>query len=299
MPEFFKVGESYENRLGTYEVTERKTPLLVIRYHETGRLQEVEEELQERIVRNLMRERELALRPAEERRPATKAARPRRKRAKFEGFAHADFEGKIAGTSWRAKTGLGGVIAEALTDTSGEPFDSWAPNRQTAVYITNPDECGAQFLADSAQFFILTSEVGLSYGLSIQRPAEAAEGATAWDRLLSTLTDDEEVSARLSDLLTDGTVELSWYGQTWGMSERETVRGAEDGLISDRGAVVESDTFEDIIERLNEAPQDENLILTIDSSMSQDDAVKAGASIADTVVALFEALIFLYRACTA
>lgn len=299
MADFFTVGESYENRLGTYEVVERKTPMLVIRYHATGRMQEVEEELQERIVRNLMRERELALRPAEERRPPAKATRQRRKRAKFDGFVSADFEGKIAGTSWRAKTGLGGVLAEALTDATGEPFDSWAPNRQTAVYITHPEECGPQFASDSAQFFVLTSDVGLSFGLSIQRPAEAAEGATAWDRLLSTLTDDEEVAARLSDLLTDGVVELSWYGQTWGVSERETVRGAEDGLISDRGAVVESDTFEDIIERLNEAPQDENLILTIDSSMSQDDAIKAGAAIADTVAALFESLMFLYRACTA
>ena len=299
MGDFFKAGETYENRIGEYQVVEVKTPLIQIRYTATGRLQEVEEELQERIVRNVRRERDLANRPEEERKPASKAARARRKRAKFDGFTPDDFLGKIAGTSWRAKTGLGGVLAEHLIEATGEPFDSWAPNRQTAVYIANPDDCGPQSLTDSAQFFAHASEAGLSFGLSIQRPAEAAEGATAWDRLLTTLSDDEDLASRVSELISDGTVELSWYGETWGASERETVRGADDGLISDRGAVTESDTIEELLERLNEAPMDENLILTIDNSMSQDDAIKAGASIGETIGSLFEQLAFLYRACTA
>ena len=298
MGEYFKVGEAYANRIGEYEVVEVRTPALVIRYKATGRLQEVEELLQERIVRNLLREVELANQPPEERKVVAKPQRQRRKRAKFEGFAAADFQGNVSGTSWRSKTGLGGVLAQALIDRSAELFDSWAPNRQTACYITSPEEASQEYLGDSAQFFVLAGGAGLTYGLSIHRPADAAEGSTAWDRLLTALSEDDPTAGQLNDLLLSGHVELSWYGETWGATERETVRsGEEEGLMLDRGSVTETDSIEAVIERLNEAPSDQGLILTVESSLAADDAVAAGPGIADTIAELFEQLLGIYRAC--
>lgn len=297
MGDFFKAGETHANRLGEYEVIEVKTPTLVIRYTETGRLQEVEEELQERIVRNLRREHELANQPPEERRTTVKAPRQRRRRAKFDGFAAADFHGNVSGTTWRAKTGLGGLLAQTLGDRTGEMFDSWAPNKQTVCYITSPEEAEQQILGDSAQFYVKTSSTGVAYGLSIHRPAEAAEGSTAWDRLLTALSEDEPTAALLTDLLTSEQAELSWSGETWSEAEKETVRGDDEGLQLDRGSTTENDTMEALVERLNEAPQDQGLILTLESAMALEDTLAAGPGVADTVCDMFEQLIGLYRAC--
>lgn len=299
MGEFFTAGEHYENRLGEYEVLEVKTPMLLIRYAATGRLQEVEQELQERIVRNLRREQAIASKAVEERNKPVEAKGPaRRKRARFPGFADTDFAGKIQGTSWRSKTGLGGVVAEQLTDVTGDTFDSWAPNRQTAVYIASPDLCGAEHLHDSAQYFIMTTPTDVTYGLMVQRPADSVEGATAWDRLIGALSDDEVSAAKLEDLLTNGNAELTWCVENWGPNERETVRGDVGGLTIDRGAVSESGSLEGLVERLNEAPQDQNLVLTIEAGLSAGDAITAGGGIAETVSEFMVQLIGLYRACS-
>ncbi|NUQ00914.1 MAG: hypothetical protein HUU35_13785 [Armatimonadetes bacterium] len=295
MGDFFKAGESYRNRLGEYEVVEVRTPTLLIRYVETGRLQEVEEELQERIVRNLMRELEAASQPAEERKSSARGQRPKRKRAKFEGFGSNDFEG--TSFTWHNKTALGGVLAQALQDRVGETFESWAPNKSPICYVTSAEEAAQEYEGDSAQFFVQAASTGLSFGLNIHRPADAAEGSTAWDRLITTLGEDEPISAQLNDLLVSGTVELSWYGETWAPSERETVRGEDDGLLLDRGSVTETDSIEAVIERLNEAPQDQGLRLRIESGMSREDAIKAGATVAENICDLLEQLIGLYRAC--
>jgi hypothetical protein len=298
MGTFFVAGERYRNRIGEYEVIEIKTPVLTIRYVETGRLQEVEEELQERIVRNLLREVELANRPAEAKRAAERPSRARGRKAKFDGFTAEDFLDKIAGTNWRAKTGLGGLIAECLADHTGDEFTSWAPNRQTAVYVTLPELAGAEHLSDSAQFFVATSGAGVSYGLLVKRPADVGEGVSAWDRLLSSLSDDETLAAVLNDLLTSGSAELSWYGDAWGPAEKETVRGDDAGLTFDRGNATEMDSIEGLIERLQEAPQDQSVTLTVESGLSIDDAIAAGAGTSDTILDLMRLLVGLFRACT-
>ena len=77
------------------EVIEVKTPMLQIRYVENGRLQEVEEELQERIVRNLLREIEIANKPPEAKRVAERPKTARRKRAKYDGFMPEDMRPQV------------------------------------------------------------------------------------------------------------------------------------------------------------------------------------------------------------
>jgi hypothetical protein len=298
MGDYFKAGERYANRLGEYEVIEVKTPTLTIRYCETNRLQEVEEELQERIVRNLKRETDLANRPPEVKRAAERPRTARRKRAKFEGFAPEDFLEKAGGTGWRAKTGLGGFIADELAVRTGDDFDSWAPSRQQAVYITSPDLCGVEHVADSAEFFVSASLAGLNFGLHVRRPADTGEGMSAWDRLLGALSDDESLAATLNDALVNGLAELTWFGETWGSAERETVRGDDEGLTFDRGNAGGMDSIESLIERLQDAPQDQAMTLTIESALSTADALAAGAGVADTILELMGNLIGFYHACT-
>lgn len=296
MAGFFVVGERYQNRLGEYEVLEVRSPVLVIRYSETGRIQEVDEELQERIVRNLRREIERASRPPEARKPRARVQVSRRKKATFDGFSVTDFQGRVKGTTWRSKTSFGGVLAQLLTAVAGEPFDSWVPNRLSSCFVARPEECSQEHLADTAQFFARASTEGLTYGLQVQRPAEAGEG-TCWDQLLNALTDDEDCASALFDLLSTGEAELVWYAEATGVEGAETVRAEEDGLVTDRGAVTEEDNIEDLIERLKDAPTDQSLTLSIETTLSVEDAVAAGPDIGDRVVSLFERLLVLYRAC--
>lgn len=294
---FFKAGERYQNRFGEYDVLEVRTPLLLIRYVENGRVQEVEEDLQERIVRNLRREVELANRPPEERKKPKRASRARRKKAKFEGFAAADFQGKIAGTSWRAKTGLGGVMSDGLSALAGDNFDSWVPNRQTAVYVAKPEECSAKFFAETAQFFAQTSRDGLTFGLAVHRPADG-DGTTAWDRLMAALAEDDSSAEELRAVLVDQDAELNWYAEASGETGAETIRAQDGELFADKGAVTETDTMDDLIERLKDAPEDQSLTLRIERSLTPPEAIAAGPEIGESVVGFMQRLLGLYRACS-
>lgn len=298
MADFFVVGEQYENRLGAYEVVEVRTPDLVIRYTQTGRLQTVEQGLQERIVRNLLRERELALREESEEPTRSQRHTTRRKRANFDGFGEADFLGQIKGTSWRSKTSLGGVLADGMTDRApGDVFDSWAPNRQTGVYLCLLADCGSEHLDDRPQFFVLTDTDGLTYGLWVQRPTEAEEGGNVWDQLVAALREDSDLADRLMTLLQSGDVQLAWYGDTQGEDEREVVRADDSGLVIERANVTENESLDGLLERLSEAPRNQTLVLTLESGMSEEQAIRAGAHVAGTFVDLFTQLLPLYKAC--
>ncbi|MBI2301604.1 MAG: hypothetical protein HYU66_22100, partial [Armatimonadetes bacterium] len=130
----------------------------------------------------------------------------------------------------------------------------------------------------------------------VKRPAESDE-TTAWDHLVSALGEDENLAEALDDLLRSDEVSLSWFGETKGAAGAETIRAQEDGLAMDRGAVTESDSIEGLLARLEDAPDDQNLTLSIENSLTVGEAIAAAGDINDTVVDLFEKLIGLYRAC--
>lgn len=297
MGDFFKVGETYENRLGEYEVVEVKTPELVIRYLAKGRTATVEEALQERIVRNLRREREAAAAPPELTR-AARARAPRRRKVRFQGFQAGDFNPEIEGTTnWRTKAGLAGWLAESLTDHLGLDVASWAPGRQRTGYLTQPDLATKEREADSAYYFMTCALDGLTYGLRVRRPADNPEGASSLDRLLGALSDDEQLTSTLEALLLAGTLELTWYSEVAGPEARERVRGDGNSLIVQHGTVTDADTPEALLERLQRAPADQGLWLTIETGLDAQDALDAGQPLAQTILETMIALGPFFAAC--
>lgn len=297
MGDFFKVGETYENRLGEYEVVEVKTPELVIRYLAKGRVATVEEALQERIVRNLRREREAAEAPAEQTR-AARVRTPKRRKIRFDGFQAGDFNPESgASTNWRTKAGLAGWLAESLTDNLGLEVASWAPPRQPTGYLTQPDLATKEREADSAYYFMTCGPDGLTYGLRVRRPADNPEGASALDRLLGALSDDEQLTSSLEALLLGGTLELTWYSEVAGPEARERVRGDGSSLIVQHGTVTDADTSEALLERLQRAPADQGIWLTVETGLDAQDALDVGQPLAETILETMTALGPFFAAC--
>jgi len=160
----FTVGQVNRNRDGEYTVVEIDGPKMVI-WYAGGRLLDTTVATQARIWQNMQYELPIA-EEAPRGRIAPKG-QPPRERAGFSGLQESDFQHGTAGTSWRARTSLGGLLAQRLSSEAGRRFQSYAIYRRAEVHIAQPerrhDESGLK-LRDAKFVFQLDPE-GARFGL--------------------------------------------------------------------------------------------------------------------------------------
>jgi hypothetical protein len=125
----FKVGETYRNSNGTYMVLAIHPPKMQIRYS-TGSETTVDIALQERIWERIQAEHTIA---EQEQQKAIK-----RHSITFQGLQESDFKENVAGTSWRSREGLGGLVTRQLSDLNGREFASVAIYRRPQFFVYYP-----------------------------------------------------------------------------------------------------------------------------------------------------------------
>jgi hypothetical protein len=166
----FKIGETYRNELGEYEVVSINDPNMVIRYSDGGE-REAEIAFQHRIWERIQDEEEVK-REAELRKIKSKTKR-RSSTAKhgtaFHGLEEGDFQTSITGTSWRARSGLGGLLALRLSTLSGRDFESRAVARQPRVFVTIPDPDTPEATVRKAKFMCGMDETGSYHGIYVEK----------------------------------------------------------------------------------------------------------------------------------
>ena len=100
---------------GAYKVLAISPPKMVIEY-ESGEQATVNIAIQERIWQRIQDERIIAQHEFERK---TAINRPK---INFRGLTEGDFKENVAGTNWRSREGLGGLVAQQLTDLTGVEF---------------------------------------------------------------------------------------------------------------------------------------------------------------------------------
>ena len=293
MKNLFQVGEKYCNRDGEYEVISISAPNMVVRYAD-GKEIETTVALQARILRNIQREESIE-EPVQE--PGTRPGRPRRRKVDFQGLQETDFKKGVAGTCWRARTSLGGLLAQRMSDTTPYAFQSYAICRRAEVHIVRP-ECYHKGPQEAKFLFRLDTE-GALYGFWVEKSGKEMDDTWDWTRFFPKLEGDAALGRQVETAMLERNlywrVDLEYEGEPVG---RATVTAAQESLTwkwEDR-ATVENMSWADFANELRAIEAEKWCDLYLCTHMDKDQAIAAGAHIVDEVIPVYQTLLPLYEA---
>ena len=305
MKQTFQVGEKYRNRQGEYEVISIDGSQMVIRYLKGGTI-ETTVALQSRIMANLQAE-ELSEQPKQKSPSRQRSKGKRKKTAKksaFQGLQEHDFQKGVVGTSWRARTGLGGLLAQEMTKATGQSFQSYAIYRRSMVHIVRTNDYDKKTKWQKSKFMLELSPEGAEYGFSIEKNNGPMDASWHWPAFLSALENNQQLSQKIMDAMRQ--LNLSWKIFESAASESDIilsttqVKASPTGLIWERG----DDQQEEIdwptfVQRLHNLDTENWHDLYLSAWMPKKQTIDAGVHFAGRVTKVYRALLPLYDASTA
>ena len=220
----------------------------------------------------------------------------------FRGLQSTDFKHNITGTSWRARSGLGGLLAQALSDRTGRPFASHAVDRTPLVLIGRPPRFDSNN-ADKinyrkAKFYFRLAPIGADFGLYIEKEDQPMDSGWEWPAFVEAL--------RTEAVTHDIEKAMSAHGLTWSIQRYEGDAGGprtEKGMFFGPPLV----QFDETDERVITWPEVADQLETADpldwydvfllGRLAQAKAIALGTAIVAPVVDVYEALLPLYDAC--
>jgi len=294
----FQVGGRYRNRHGEYEVVSLDGPKMVIRYS-NGSVLETTVELQARIWQNIQAEESLKSRAQ------TLDSLSRRRRQggqrglEFQGLQDHDFQRGVAGTSWRARTSLGGLLAQRMSDTTRHFFQSYAIYRRAEVHIAQPTYYDTETKWQQAKFVFELDSEGARYGFYIEKNEGPMDDTWHWPNFLGALESEPKLRQEVEFAMRQ--LGLRWEVHVWadgGLIAQ--VRALPTGLMwewKDR-AEAEEIQWPAFIQRLRDIETGKWCDLYLCTSIVKDLAIAAGIQLVDTVTEVYRALLPLYEAST-
>ncbi len=299
----FKVGGTYCNRSGQYEVVELDEPYMVIRYQD-GRQIETTTTLQGRIRGNMQAEqqrRQEVLRASARRKVGTARTGALSRGAKFTGLLPGDFQRGMTGTTWRARPYLGGLLAERLSAATQRAFLSYAIYRRAEVHIVLPERYHntQKDRARDAKLVFELDVTGARYGFYIEKNNGPMDGAWHWLNMLAALGSDEALQQATSKAMRRQ--RLQWEVYIAPTLEATALVAAGEGGLEWRGQgndEAESLSWPQFAERLSAIDADAWCNLYLCARMTKEEGLAASAGIAGPVVEAYRALLPLYDAAT-
>lgn len=182
----FKIGEIYENMNGAYTVLSISPPKMTIKY-ENGSESVVDIVIQERIWSRIQDELTFARQEYERR---TKINRPK---IDFHGLVEGDFKNNVAGTNWRSREGLAGLVSQQLSNLSETEFISWAIYRRPQFFVY-PPHLPMFNQAEGVKlpkFVVHLSPEMLLYGFYIEKSDKEMNREWYWPHFLDLLSEEK------------------------------------------------------------------------------------------------------------
>ena len=278
MKQAFEIGEQYRNRRGEYKVVGLDGSRMVIQYADGGLLRTTVE-MQARIWRNIQ---------AEERVEALRSRKRSSKRSRFQGLRERDFQTGVVGTSWRARTGLGGSLAKRMSKMTPYNFQSYAIRRQARVHIAQPMyyDRGAKW--KSAKFILDLNAECARYGFYIEKSDGPMDGTWDWLAFLAALEKDATLQHKVE-------AAMRRLNLCWRVSVKEGDRQIEQWAWP---ATVENVSWPDFVKRLCAIESARWTNVSLCTHMRKEEAVAAGVRFIDPVTEAYRALLALYEAST-
>ena len=299
----FKVGESYSNRYGRYQVLSIDDPKMRVRY-EDGREINLTIAIQTQILEGI----QLA---EQQPKPVAKVKKGRKKKRspstrlgyKFSGLEDSDFKSNVTGTHWRRRESLGGRLAQQLSDTTPYLFQSHAIYRRPSVYITMPDHYDPKDGIPYAKNELRLFPEGAQYGFYIERADQKSrevDDTWHWRPFLRALETDGQLQANLLQAMQDQ--DLFWLlsleegeGRNYSVTKEIKVRAGRPLLWDE----TEDINWFELVNLLQAMPSEQWLNLHLCSWINKSEAIAAGERFADSVCVVFRSVLPLYAACAA
>ena len=300
MKNVFEVDGIYKNRKGEYEVLEISDPTMVIRYT-NGETARVTIDIQARIWGNMMIEESAHLSSRKVKKHSTKR-RTRRLGKDFQGLEEEDFKEGVTGTSWRAKTNLGGLLVSQLSEGGQEEWISSPVYRRAVVYIAQSKVSKKEQGVRKAKFRFGLDEQGANYGFGIEKNNGPMDEAWDWPRFMTALEEDGSLCGKIEDAIRQ--YELVWEAYLWDDQSEGglamAVQVTDDGLmirhfLDNWVAEFSCARFFSALNAIDEQLWCDLYLL---SKMEKELAIKEGVHIATLAAEIYMALMPLYLACT-
>jgi hypothetical protein len=289
----FTIGEKYRNRRGEYEVIGIDGDKITIRYSD-GSVDLSSIEMQWRIIRNMEIDERIQLKSKQKKKPSLRRVKTK---ADFEGLKDSDFQKGVGGTSWRGRAALGGLMAQALYDSTGYNFQSWSIYRKAEIHFALPDCYTEEHKQKSAKFRFKLNEEGARCGLYIEKSDKEMGDDWDWPRFMECLEKKQEVRASLEEAMAKH--HFRWEMFCGENVELEAVMEmSENGLVwNDRKLNQTSPvSWDQFVEHLNRFPDDEWLNLHLRTDIPKETAITRKLDLATLVADMLSPIAPLYIA---
>lgn len=179
----FEIDGVYENRRGKYTIIalDDVAGMATIRYRDTGETATSRVSTLTNAWRSILADRT---------REAEHAARERKRRAghlggRFAGLTESEFSQSFAGTTWRSRHQLAGLVARVLSEESGLDFlshDIYRWQRAFLAYRGLDDLRIKETGTRRAKFMLEITEAELSFGFYVERNSQEMDENWDWRR---------------------------------------------------------------------------------------------------------------------
>jgi hypothetical protein len=305
----FQVGGRYRSRRGPYDVLSVQGNTMRIRYTD-GSEQECPVDAMARIYENMQLEEEAPdadddIGDDDGRIRSVKAvtrAKPRPNPAEtvhFDGLVVSDFKSSTAGTGWRKKSSLGGLLAHRLSLLTGQDFQSRPANRRPQVHVQTARSLKQDPPVNAAKFTLWLSASGAYHGFYIEKNDGAMDNAWDWTRFLPALVGS-------SDLWHSTAAAMAKHGLYWHadvIDRRQNVwEPTRFELVADRLEAHAPDgtraalDWPEFAAQLAALPADRWCDLYLLQHLTSPDAIRMEARIADHIAQIWRDLAPLYQA---
>lgn len=290
----FEIGKKYRNRRGEYEVIELEGSRMVIRYSDGDTL-ETNVEMQQRIWQNIQAEKRLK-KPT--RKPSSRQQqRDEQRGLAFQGLREHDFKKGVAGTSWRSRKSLGGMLAQRMSDSTLRFFQSYAIYRRAEVHIVQPAYYHSDTRWRETKFVFDLDEHCARYGFYIEKNNGPMDETWHWLHFVNALDKNKKLQGKVKAVMDN--LNLQWEVYVWDDGDLiAEVRAVQDGLVWHWQNVdkAEDISWDDFTKRLRGIETQKWCALHLCARMIKDEAISLGRRIVDPVTEVYQALLPLYEA---
>jgi hypothetical protein len=297
MPHPFIVGETFTNRKRAYEVVsiDSVKDEMTVRYSDSGEESKLKISIQARIWDNMLIDEQVAYR--------TKANLETRQQKgygeAFTGLQLADFKRSIEGTTWRARSSLGGLIAIWASIETPYTFISWSIYPWPVVFFSHYEDYQmASFEEGSrkAKFMVEVDDKFLYYGFYIERSDKQMDNSWDWPRLFDALSSRQALVNLIDEVEKNQSARFIGRRSS-GSTHFHFANGLDEGAISVWDENNPSNLSASArVDLLNQIPIENWGEMFIISKMTMQEAIELGTRVVSPIADLFRTLIPFYSA---
>jgi hypothetical protein len=217
----------------------------------------------------------------------------------FDGFQPEDFEA-LAGSTWRSRERLGGVLALALREQFGRPYQSWGVRRCLELHLAVEEDYDFDNPWPYAKLFVYTRGE-LAVGLYIETPAASNKYLkyyVHWQHLRDRLKKDPAMQTALLSAIANHNLILSDYyhqDEAGALGFQSSFRAGRLHWRRPGDPGWREVAARDLFGRIAGLPEDRWVNLHIFATMEVQSAIRMGPGVVAPILTVLRALVPVYE----